>query len=499
MTNDLLLRLGDQLFEALPDGLPGDASILMSEDWGLATRVRHHQQKLVLFFSAMRHDAERLRGLGREVIYSPLATPDSPGILAQCLEIATARGIERIHVYEVSDRAFRFQIRTSVEGAGLKLVVHPNPMFLTTAEDWSIYRSAYKRLLMGDFYIYVRKKLNILVDRDGRPKGGQWSFDSENRKPFRAKMEVPPIWLAACDEITREVMRAVEGQFNGHAGAAQDFGYPVTHAGARAWLDEFLEMRLDDFGDYEDALSETHRVGFHSLLSPLLNTGLLTPREVIEHTLARHDRRPVPLNSLEGFLRQVIGWREFIRRVYDEYPEERPNVLGHSRTLKPFWWNGTTGLLPLDTVIKRAQDHGYAHHIERLMVAGAVMLMCEVDPNEAYGWFMEMFIDSADWVMLPNVIGMSQFADGGLFATKPYISGSAYLRKMSDFSPGPWCEVWDGLYWRFIHRHRELLAKNPRMSLVVKSLDKLEPVRRDRIFSAAEAFVDRVTEGQSAH
>lgn len=477
----LALILGDQLFDGLP-GISSDVPILMVEDFGLCTRVRHHRQKLVLFLSAMRHFAERLRASGFQVEYHRLA----PGSEVTILDHVRRHAPERLVTYEPADRFFADDLRA------LRLSVDflPNPMFLTAPDDWDRYRRAHPHLKMADFYRIQRRRLGYLMEPSGEPTGGRWSFDEENRKPLPARIEVPEPWYAEPDAITREVIDLVDATFPDHPGKATDFRYPVTHEDARAWLADFVETRFARFGDYEDALSTRHRVVFHGLLSPFLNTGLLTPQEVLDATMSRSE---IPLNAREGFLRQVIGWREFVRGVHRETPIDAPNHLGHSRHLSDVWYTGDTGLLPLDVVIRRARDHAWCHHIERLMVAGSAMLLCEVHPQAAYDWFMDMFLDSADWVMGPNVYGMSQFADPGTFATKPYISGSAYLRKMGDFPAGPWCDVWDGLYWRFIDRHRELFARNPRTSVIPRSLDKLDPRRRGHIFAAAEAFVERTT------
>ncbi len=471
-----------------------DAPILMVEDLGLATRVRHCKMKLTLFFSAMRHYREARRAECREVLYFEIETavPLLEALAAKCAEL----GIDRVVTFAPHDRFFAEELRMEVSLAGLELQEHPSPMFLTPEVEWDRFAKPGQRLVMGDFYLAQRRRLGLLLDSDGRPEGGRWSFDEANRKPLPMGQDPPAIWGEAPDGITREVMAMVEARLADHPGSTKGFAYPVDHAGADRWLDEFLETRLDQFGDYEDALPTAHRTVYHSVLTPMLNCGLLTPGQVVARTLDRHVRRAVPLNSLEGFLRQVVGWREFMFGMDREYGRRgihEPNFFGHQRGLAGCWWDGTTGLPPLDLSIRRALEHGYCHHIERLMVLGSAMLMCEVDPQEAYRWFMEMFVDSADWVMGPNVLGMSQFADGGLLATKPYLSGSAYLRKMGDYPPGPWCEVWDGLYWRFVARHREFFAKNPRLSVMVGGLDRLDPCRRDRIFAAAEQFIANVT------
>lgn len=263
--------------------------------------------------------------------------------------------------------------------------------------------------------------------------------------------------------------------------------YPTTHAEAKAWLAAFIKERLDAFGPYEDFISQDATFLFHSALSPLLNTGLLTPRDVID---AVRDVA-APLNSLEGFIRQVIGWREFVRGIYVMYGrfERTHNFFKFTRSLPRSFWEASTGIEPVDGAIRKVLKTGYCHHIERLMVLGCFMLLCEIDPDEVYRWFMELFIDAYDWVMVPNVYGMSQFADGGLFATKPYICGSNYIVKMSDYKKGPWCEIWDGLYWRFIDHHRSLFEKNHRSSMIVRQLDKMSAERKERLFTAAEHFL----------
>lgn len=482
---ELILVLGDQLFEGLP-GMPSGVPVFMHEDVGLATRWRHHQQKLVLFFSAMRHFAF---SCGREVLYSRIA--ESNGSVLDRLSALVPR---KVWVYEPADAFFlRDVLRPWALSYGVELVVVPNPMFLTSLSDWEEYAGRSKRRLMGDFYQSQRRRLGILME-DGQPVGGKWSFDEENRKSLPKSVLPPPVGGFEPDEVTRQVISEVSDLFGAHPGKASDFRYGVTPADARAALEEFLAERLERFGDYEDAIPIRERTLFHSVLTPYLNTGLLTPAEVVTAALATPG---VPLNSLEGFVRQVIGWREFIfwigRENQAKY-DEQPNFFGHTRRLKPCWYDGKTGLLPLDTVIRRVEKHAYCHHIERLMVVGSAMLMCEVDPQESYRWFMEMFIDSADWVMAPNVLGMSQFADGGVFATKPYLSGSAYILKMSDYPKGEWCDVWDGLYWRFIDRNLSFFSSNHRMSMMVGGLARLDPARRERIFGAAELFIGRVTE-----
>jgi len=267
--------------------------------------------------------------------------------------------------------------------------------------------------------------------------------------------------------------------------------FPVTRSAALDWLDSFLTERLVLFGPYEDAISGRSRTVFHSVLSPSLNLGLITPHEVVDRAVTFAGDADVPLNSLEGFIRQVIGWREFVRGIYHEFGamQKRSNFWGHQRTPGAGWYEGTTGVAPLDHAIQSAWDFGWDHHISRLMIVGNLMTLAEIAPPHAYRWFMEMYVDSADWVMTPNVFGMALFSDGGLFATKPYICGSNYLLKMSDFPRGDWCDVVDGLYWRFVEKHREFFSANPRLSMMPRTFDRLDMARKERILAAAEEFL----------
>lgn len=476
----LTFILGDQLFPE-PAGPP---PYFMREDLGMATNVRHHKQKLVLFFSAMRHYARELQA---PVTYQKLGecAEEYGEALAQHCHRS---GVNRVIAYEPNDAAFAPTLDVSLATRGIQIEWLPSPAFLTTTAQWESFAAGRKHLRMADFYAEQRRRTGLLME-DGQPVGGRWSFDSENRAPW-PKGKTAPAWPTfAPDAITNDVIQMVEKRFVEHPGRPQPFGWPVTRAEALVALRRFCSERLHDFGRYEDAISKDQDVLFHSTLSPSLNIGLLTPRECLNAALATD----APLPSVEGFVRQILGWREFVRRMDGSYDEAMPNALEHDRRLGSAWWDGTTGLPPIDKAIRQVLDMGWCHHIERLMVLGAPMLMSEVHPDEAYRWFMEMFVDSAPWVMRPNVYGMSQFADGGRLATKPYLCGSAYIRKMSDYPAGPWCEVWDGLYWRFVSRHRPLLSANPRTAQTVRAYDRLDPERRDRIVRLAEEFVERTT------
>lgn len=478
------LILGDQLFADIGD-LPA-GPIVMVEDDALARHARYHSHKLVLTFAAMRHFAALH---GDRVRYSTL---DQGRGLFDGLESAMPSGDRTVHTYEPADSFFTSQLEAWAQTNHVKLVQHRNPMFLTSRPEWESYATTHKRRLMADFYRLQRERLGILIDPDGTPTGGRWSFDTENRKRLPRNHVPPSVVPPAITDITGEVVAMVSDHFPQAAGAPHDFAYPVTHQQAEEWLDDFVENRLDLFGDYEDALSYHERTLYHSVLTPALNIGLLTPGGVLQRVMRRHSERPVPLNSLEGFVRQVVGWREFVRGVSRE-PRTGQDVFQNKRTLTSAWREAKTGLPPLDRSLERARRHGWCHHIERLMVIGSAMFMCEVHPDEVYRYFMQMFVDAADWVMGPNVYGMSQYAGTDSFATKPYFSGSAYLLRMSDEPPGLWCDVWDGLYWRTIDRHKAFFARNQRMSQAVHGLARLDVARKEKIFTTAEAFIQSAT------
>lgn len=283
-------------------------------------------------------------------------------------------------------------------------------------------------------------------------------------------------------------------EFADHPGDADDFWLPVTRQGAKDWLERFLKERLYEFGPYEDAIPSHSETLYHSVLTPFLNTGLLTPRYVIHQTLKYHEHHNIPLTSLEGFIRQIIGWREFIRGIYQNFSEveESTNFWQHRKKLTEAWYKGDTGVPALDRAIQRANKRAYGHHIERLMVVGNLMLLLEVDPKEAHRWFMEMFLDSSDWVMGPNVYGMALFSDGGVFATKPYICGSNYLRKMSGDPAGDWCEEVDGLYWSFIRKHRNYFSKNPRLAMMSRAAEKISTEKWHVLEAGAKRLRDRL-------
>ena len=465
----------------------------MAEDLGLCTYVRHHQQKIVLFLAAMRSYADELEQAGYQVIYHRLDSSDAASY-EQKLEAALRdHNATCIQHFEIEDKPMENRLVEFASRKGFDRDELPSPMFTCSRDTFSTFANNRSRLLMGDFYKQQRRSLDVLVDADSQPLGGQWSFDADNRKKLPRTVQPPETDWMTPGTHAKDVIELVRREFRDHPGDAREFGWPTTRSQARAWLDDFVANRLDDFGPYEDAISSRSATVFHSVLSPCLNLGLLTPREVIDAALVRVD--DTPLQSVEGFIRQVIGWREFVRGVYRNYSEQQDatNFWLHEREMSPSWHDGTTGIPPLDDAIRTAQRLGWTHHIPRLMILGNLMTLCEIRPSSAHRWFMEMFIDSSEWVMGPNVYGMGLFSDGGIFATKPYICGSNYLLKMSDYKKGPWCDIVDGLYWRFIHKHREFFSGNPRLALMPRGLDRLDSERRTHIFAAADAFLEQHT------
>jgi deoxyribodipyrimidine photolyase-related protein len=483
-----------QLFDRHPavrDGQP----VLLIEDplyfgtdphWPLAV----HQQRLVLHRASMKAWAA-----GRENLRY-LEAPDSSGLdSVGLLERGLPASTRRIELADPGDDILSKRLRRFAGARGIELVVHPSPNFLTPPEFLEKFTGPNrKRPFLADFYKAQRQRMGILLEPDGLPQGGKWSFDEENRQRFPEDELAPPAPATPPNDHVREALAYVERRFPGNPGRAEGFQYPVTRAEALDWLDGFLTARFRDFGAYEDALSRNHRVLFHSVLTPALNIGLLDPQEIVDRALAHAAAHGVPMNSLEGFIRQIIGWREFIAGIYRHRGGSlrTRNYWNHTRRMPRAFYDGTTGIPPVDVAIHRALEHGYCHHIERLMVLGNIMVLCRIHPDDVYRWFMELFVDAYDWVMVPNVYGMSQFADGGTFTTKPYISGSNYIRKMSWYPKGDWCEVWDGLFWSFIGDHPDFFGGNPRLSMMARTWEKMSAAKQQAHRSKAAAFLERL-------
>ncbi|MEM6910123.1 MAG: cryptochrome/photolyase family protein [Verrucomicrobiota bacterium] len=494
---DAQLILGNQLFPLTGQTRPRAQRVFMAESDELCTHFRYHQNKLVLFLSAMRHYCQELREKDYQVHYQAL-TPrgKSTRYRSQLRSYLKELQIERLHVWEIEDKFFEKEIRDLCQACGTELVIHPSPMFVGERADFAAYDEKAKRPFMKHFYEDRRRQTGLLMTKEGQPRGGKYSYDADNRKKLPDQVSLPPLPSVSLDEMTREVIDLVKVRFSHHPGDASTFWLPVTRRQALTWLHDFVRNRLHHFGAYEDAITDRGDFLFHAVLSPSLNLGHLLPGETVEKAIAAWEKdSSIPLNSIEGFVRQIIGWREFLRGIYQRYSERQDseNFFGHTAKFSPCWDECATGLPPLDEALERVERLGWTHHIERLMVLGNFMLLSQIHPQEVHRWFMERFVDSSDWVMGPNVYGMSQFSDGGIFATKPYICGSNYLRKMSHHGKGDWCDIADGLYWRFIQEHYEVFAGNQRMSMMVRSLDKMDREKKKRLFGAAEGFLERAT------
>jgi deoxyribodipyrimidine photolyase-related protein len=491
------LVLGDQLFEPSLRESQTCRLVFMKEDRELCTRFKIHKIKIAFFLSAMRHYANELKESGYQVVYQALGSKDFDRPYEEALQsFVTENKIQVLFCYEISDRFFEKRIDQLCKSLGVELKTLRSPQFLVPRENFKKYLGEVKRPFMKTFYERQRKNSGWLMDTSGKPKGGKYSFDEENRSPLPAKGVKLPVELSfKADSIDKEVLKLVEKNFSKHPGSLDHFWIPTDRSRAKELLNRFIADKLNSFGLYEDAIHPSEAFLFHSSLSPLINIGLLTPQEVIEKVVAAFEKKSAPLNSVEGFVRQIIGWREFIFGIDQNFGEEqsKANFWKHSRKLSSAWYTGETGIPPLDDSIRKVLKYSYTHHIERLMIISSLMTLAEIHPQEAYRWFMEMYADSADWVMGPNVYGMGLFSDGGIFATKPYICGSNYYVKMGRYKKGDWCDGVDGLYWSFIDRHRDFYAKNPRTNFALKTLDKMDLARKKKIFRAAESLKIKLT------
>ena len=496
-TNKILLILGNQLFPPELLDRHRDALIVMVEDRAACTYLRHHQHKLMLILSAMRAYAEGLRRLGFNVRYEALTEASGAISLIEHLAgIVRDSGAQYLVHFEFPDRPVARRIHRLAERLGLERIELESPMFLTSRAEFAAWREKHPTPRMADFYRWQRQRLGVLVRDNGKPVGGRWSFDRDNRKRLPNGIAIPELPRLRENRHVAAVRPLMQAFFADHPGRAADFALPVTRRQARTWLRDFLDQRFTCFGDYEDALTTRSDHVFHSVLSPLMNIGLLTPDEVVDETLRFADDEAIALNNVEGFIRQVIGWREFMFGIYctDGRDMLGRNFWRHHRQMTPDWYAGTTGILPFDCVIDKANRIGWAHHIERLMIAGNMMLLAEIHPRDVYRWFMELFVDSAEWVMVPNVYGMALFADGGTFTTKPYVCGSNYWRKMGDYPTGDWTTTVDALFWRFIAKHRDFFAAQPRLGMLCGNLDRQTAERRRELARAARLFLDTKTQ-----
>ena len=468
-------------------------TIYLVEEYLYFKQYNFHKQKIAFHRASMKFYEGYLQSKNIQVVYI-----DSFNELADVRKLIPYLKLQNIHAFEyidTSDYWLEQRIRKACRTYNLVANKNRSPLFLNSSEKIASWFSGKKRMFQTDFYKHQRQSRNLLLDNNQKPIGGKWTYDDENRLKYPKGKTPPKVDFPKLNAFYAEAIAYTEKYFPDNYGRLNsNFIYPATHAEGKSWLEDFFKTRFSEFGAYEDAIVSNELILHHSVLTPMLNVGLLTPQFIIDEALKYAGTREIPLNSLEGFIRQIVGWREFIRAVYElkGTTERTRNYWGFTRKIPASFWNGTTGIEPFDSTLKKVLETGYCHHIERLMVLGNFMLLCEFDPDEVYRWFMELFIDAYDWVMVPNVYGMSQFADGGLMATKPYISGSNYLMKMSDYKKGDWQAVWDGLFWRFMHTHRDFFLQNPRLGMLVKSFDKMTVEKRTAHLKNAEIYLEKL-------
>jgi deoxyribodipyrimidine photolyase-related protein len=501
----LRVVLGDQLsrgIAALEDVDPSRDVVLMMEVAAEATYVPHHPKKLVLFFSAMRHFARALADEGLSVDYVRLDDPENTGTLAG--EVARALARHRparvIATFPGEWRVAEDMGRWSA-ALGLPVEIREDGRFFATRGRFAAHARGRRQLRMEFFYREMRRETGLLME-DDEPAGGAWNFDAENRRRLPRDVVPPPAFHAPPDVVTEEVMALVRARFAHHFGDLDGFGFAVDAAGAERALAHFLEHGLPRFGDYQDAMKRGEPTLFHALVSPYLNLGLLDAREVCRRVEAEWRAGRAPLNAVEGFIRQILGWREYVRGLYwlrmPEYA--RTNALGATRPLPAFYWTGETDMACLAEVIGQTRRDAYAHHIQRLMVTGNFALLAGLAPEQVCEWYLAVYADALEWVELPNTHGMALFADGGVMGSKPYAASGKYIERMSDYCAGCRYDVretlgddacpFNALYWNFLIAHERRLRPNRRMSMIYASLDRMDAVKRAAIVARARQVLD---------
>ena len=458
--------------------------------------INHHKHKLVFLISAFRHFINIINH--KNSLHKKITKNPESSLINYLDSLHKDNAFKNLMVSKPSDFKTLKDLMYFCQSHEVKLEVFDDKKFISTTDDYEAWSEGKKTTIQEYYYRWLRKKFNILMNDKGKPIGDKWNFDKDNRKGVsQLKDEIPKRNKIKTDSLTVEVMIEVEEIFQSSPGNLENFNWVVTHDDAWSLFIEFLDVFLPNYGTFQDAINKDDPFMYHSLLSPYLNSGLLSPLDCIKaaEEAYKSSNGAIPINSVEGFIRQILGWREFIMGVYwNNMPQYKGfNFWSHSRGVSDSWYDGSTGIPPLDTAIIESNDYGYTHHINRLMIISNLMNLSGIHPDLIYKWFMEMYIDSADWVMVPNVYGMGTFADGGIFSTKPYICGSSYMLRMSNHKKGEWCDVVYGLYWRFIENNLNFFKSNPRLSLMVNALSKLDQQRKKLIFTKAEEFIENNT------
>ncbi len=510
MTRQLILILGDQLSHAISSLRGADKTrdvILMCEVWDEATYVPHHKKKIAFIFSCMRHFAQELREDGWRIDYQTLEQTGAAGSFTSEVEKAITRH-EPQSVVVTSPSEWRVLNMMQGWQALLRIPVEiiDDNRFICSPAEFAQWADGKKQLRMEYFYREMRRKTNLLMDND-EPMGGQWNFDKENRKPAKGDLFMSRPLRFKPDTITSEVLEVVRRHFNHHFGDLEPFWFGVTRGHAQDALTHFVNTTLPKFGDFQDAMLQGEDFLYHSVLSIYINVGLLHPLEVCQAVeVAYHDGK-VPLNAAEGYIRQIIGWREYVRGIYwlkmPEYVTQ--NYFAHTRAVPDFYWTGKTDMACLSAAIGQTKREAYAHHIQRLMLTGNFALLAGVSPQALHEWYLLVYADAFEWVELPNTLGMSQFGDGGLLASKPYVASGAYINRMSNYCKGCRYDVsqpygdggcpFNPLYWAFLNTHRDKLSRNPRMAQMYRTWDKLSDERKRKTLDSAKVFLEQLDGG----
>ena len=503
----LRLLLGDQLthtISSLQDVDIDNDVLLMCEVVEEASYVKHHQKKIAFLFSAMRHFAQELRDKGYNVVYVTLNDKNNTQSFGGEVErVIAEHDAQKVVVTFPGEYRVLQEIQSWEKRYNIPVEIREDDRFLSTPQEFAKWAKGRKQLRMEYFYREIRKKYSILMNRD-KPIGSKWNYDAENRKPPKNNLNIPQPYRVKCDKITTEVLRLVEKKFSDHFGDLKPFHYAVTREKALGALEHFIEERLVLFGDYQDAMLEGEPWMYHSHISLYLNCGLLTPLECVQRVEKVYHEKNLPLNAVEGFIRQIIGWREYVRGIYwlkmPEYKQR--NFLNAKRKLPRFYWDANTDMNCLKQCVTETKNNAYAHHIQRLMVLGNFALIAGIHPDEVNEWYLLVYADAYEWVELPNVSGMILFADGGYLASKPYAASGSYINKMSNYCKNCRFKVskkngedacpFNYLYWDFLIRNQDKLENNHRIAVMYRTLARMKPERIEEILSDTQRFFENL-------
>ena len=471
-----LIILPNQLFK---DVLDFDGQIILVEHPHFFTRLNFHKQKLILHRASMQDFYHKLKSLHKKVLYIDYTDYSLKNLVKQLNE-------DEIFLYDPLEN----EILAEIIEFAKEITILDSPNFINSRSSLVKQFKDKKQILMNSFYIRERKRLNILLNEHGQPLGGSWSYDSQNREPLPKDFAgfKKPKSLESVEIDKAKIW--VNKNFGANPGNFDYYIWPINHEQAEKQFDYFIKHKLQYFGKYQDAVWQDDPFLFHTLLSSSINIGLLDPKELVNKLCSKSLLENYSLASIEGLVRQIIGWREFMFGIYSTY-DKVAKIKGQNRKLPTSFWQATTGIDPLDVSIKQLLETGYLHHIYRLMFFGNFMFISNIDPHEVYQWFSELFIDAYNWVMFPNVFGMSQYCMDVKIVTKPYFSSSAYVLKMSNFKKGDWCKIWDALFWKFVADHQDILVKNNRLAMMVNTWNKFEKSKQDLLLKTAKNYLDR--------